>query len=85
MAASDEHKIHKVEPGPGLYLEGHGSERMRGIWITEECGDVIVRMTINRFPGIDEVMQYIGPTEAMRISQAFHDCAVAALKKRAKW
>ena len=85
MAASDEHKIHKINNGPGLYLEGHASERMRGLWVTEEGGDTVLRITIDHKPGIDEVMQYLGPTEAMRVGQAVQACAIAALRNRAKW
>ena len=85
MAASDEHKVHKFLDRPGLMIEGHALERMGKLIVDTEGGDVALRVVIDRLNGIDEILQYLGPIEAMQISQAFHDCAIAALKGRAKW
>jgi hypothetical protein len=64
----------------GLGLQGDEGERMKGIRVFESEGAVEVWVEVEAAGESREVLQYLSPIEAMKFSQAFERCAIAALK-----
>jgi hypothetical protein len=66
----------------GAGLAGGANERLVDIRVYEESGSVRVEVETDA-SGINEVMQYLSPIEAMKFAQAFKRCAIAALEHTA--
>lgn len=67
----------------GLVFSGDPCERIEIIKIQVCHGRVEVWIKVNNGGAIDELVQYLGPTEAMAFSSAFRRAAIAALEQEA--
>lgn len=71
----------------GLYWKTDEPKvRVRSLRVFEESGTVTVTVgsdTHQGVLGIDELLVYLTPEEAMAFSKAFERCAIAALKANA--
>jgi hypothetical protein len=64
--------------GCGLLAPG-AADHVRGLRVFEEGGSVQVWVETDS-AGINDVLQYLTPAEAMVFAKAFERCAIAALK-----
>jgi hypothetical protein len=70
----------------GIGLAGDDGNRLRDIYIYDECGTVMLQVEVmGRKPDEQHgALQYLTAYQAMEFAKAFERCAIAALKYSAE-
>jgi hypothetical protein len=71
-------RVEKTEDG-GVYLSGEGDARVRGYQVSTNCDRVELWILLTD-GGIDELVSYFTPAEAMALGNALRRCATGALE-----
>lgn len=70
----------KKENG-GVFISFKGTERVQWMATDIESGRVVIKIGGNFKTGIDEVMQYLSPTDAMALSKSLRALAITSLEE----
>ena len=72
-----------IDDKGGSAFTGNKHERITGIYIREENGSVVIEFQ-HSLGGIDCLLTYLSPIEALKLSLSLKSCAFKALETMAK-